>query len=124
MAAAERVLSIGQCGFDSSAIRRMFQDQFGADVDDADSEDEARSLLASRTYALVLVNRQLDADGSSGIDLIADLLADSPDTPMMLVSNFAEAHAEAQSRGARPGFGKRDLNAAATAALLRPYFRE
>ena len=66
-------------------------------------------------FDLVLVNRILDADGSSGLALVRELKqTDEPrvaNTPVMLVSNFAEARHQAEALGALPGFGKDDLYA-------------
>jgi two-component system chemotaxis response regulator CheY len=107
---APRVLSIGQCGFDNGAISRTFQSELGAAVDPADTLEEARDLLETGEYALILINRQLDIDHSSGLSVLKQLRADHPATPMMLVSNYPEAQQQAQQAGAQPGFGKATLN--------------
>ena len=70
--------------------------------------------------AIWLVNRVLDGDFDSddGMDLIASTSA-SPQAPtLLLVSNLAEAQAEAFRRGALPGFGKKALYAEATKTAL------
>jgi two-component system chemotaxis response regulator CheY len=116
--ASPRVLSVGQCGFDGGRIAGFLAKQFGARVEVADDLDNARRRLAAGPFHLVLVNRILDRDGSSGIDLIR-ALKQGPDTalaslPVMLVSNLPAAQLEAREAGAMPGFGKDELNRAET----------
>ncbi len=114
-----RVLSIGQCGFDSASLERLFRQSYAAEVESVDSGDEARGLLRGSQFDLVLVNRRLDRDGSSGIDLIAQLLEDAPSVPVMLVSDRADAQAEAVEKGATPGFGKSALGSPETDRRIR-----
>lgn len=107
-----RVLSVGQCGFDHGLLSRHLQRAFGAQVERADTHAEAVQALASQgPFALVLVNRVGDRDGAPGLALIERLQADpaTAGVPLMLVSNYADAQAEAQRRGALPGFGKAEL---------------
>jgi DNA-binding NtrC family response regulator len=119
MSTSPRILSIGQCGVDHAAISRLFRDEFDLAVDGADSLPETEELFASNTYALVLVNRVLDADGSSGISILQGLIARHPSVPMMLVSNYPDAQQEAMRHGAVEGFGKSSLHDERTRALLR-----
>jgi two-component system, chemotaxis family, chemotaxis protein CheY len=58
-----------------------------------------------------LLNRQLDwgFETDTGVELIRSLRAKFPNVKMMLVSNYAEAQAEAIAVGALPGFGKREI---------------
>jgi two-component system chemotaxis response regulator CheY len=111
--ATRKVLSVGQCGIDHPAIRRLLQQRFDADVVPADSADEAFAELRSQPFDLVLVNREFDM-GGSGLQFIADLKADETwsGVPVMLVSDLSEAQQQAKELGAKPGFGK--------AALHRP----
>ena len=118
---AKRILSIGQCGMDHSSIRYFLRTHLGAvDVLDASSEAEALAILTTKPCDLVLVNRVLDRDRSSGIDIIRRLKAEErlARLPVMLVSNFADAQAKAQSVGALPGFGKSDLDDEAVARIV------
>lgn len=118
-----RVLDVGQCGPDHAAISRMLRSGFAADVDRADDAAECLAALAARPYALVLVNRKLDCDYSDGLDVIRAIRGCPAyaDTPVMLVSNYPEAHAQAVAIGAVPGFGKDHLVSPETLALLRPW---
>jgi DNA-binding NtrC family response regulator len=102
---ANTVLSVGQCGYDDSRIAQVVRKALGAFVQRAHSADEARRLLTTNQYALVLANRQFDA-GGSGLDLIAELKRSGVTTPLMLVSDYADAQARAVANGALPGFGK------------------
>ncbi len=106
-----RVLSVGQCGFDHSNISRTFRNSFGAEVVSADTADEAVEQLRQGSFALVLVNRIFDLDGTSGLDLVRQIkeMPELSKVPVMLVSNYEEAQQQAVAAGALPGFGKSSL---------------
>jgi two-component system chemotaxis response regulator CheY len=118
----KRVLSVGQCGFDHGSIARTLQSAFDAEVVPASTAAEAVNQLRQGEFALVLVNRVLDDDGSSGIDLIRKVKAD-PElaVPVMLVSNHDDAQQEAVAAGAASGFGKSQLGRADMLARLEPF---
>jgi two-component system chemotaxis response regulator CheY len=122
---SRRVLSVGQCGFDHGSISQTLRRNFAAEVVSAATADQAMSLLRQDSFDLVLVNRVFDANGDSGLDLIRQIKADEQirQVPVMLVSNFADAQQQAVAAGAEPGFGKSALDAAETAARLRPYLQ-
>jgi hypothetical protein len=67
---------------------------------------------------LILVNRELARDNSSGLDLVSELVAIKPPAPVMLVSDYEEAQAAATQLGALPGFGKGNFETTATLARL------
>jgi hypothetical protein len=79
--------------------------------------------MASARFDLVLVNRVLDVNGSSGLDLIRTLKTNPrPElaaTPVMLISDFPEVQLAACELGAAPGFGKSKLYAPETFQRLR-----
>jgi two-component system, chemotaxis family, chemotaxis protein CheY len=116
---AKKVLSVGQCAIDHGNVSRALQSEFGADVRPAATADEALAALRGGSFALVLVNRVFDANGDSGLDFIRHVKAEAPGVPVMLVSNFADAQAQAIEAGALPGFGKAALNAPETLARLK-----
>lgn len=104
------ILSVGQCGFDHARIARRLA-EVGVQVDRAFDAQEARLKMSAQAYDLVLVNRVFDADGDSGVDFIKTCKIDGGVlTPMMLVSDYADAQAAAVEAGARPGFGKSELS--------------
>ena len=119
-----RVLSVGQCSPDHSQITLLLETVAGAEPDAADSSGTAFEAARAGGYDLILVNRVFDATGESGLDLIAKLKEDSATkgTPVMLVSNLADAQEEAERLGALPGFGKAALAAPETEELLRAVF--
>jgi CheY-like chemotaxis protein len=121
----KRVLSIGQCYADHCAIARSLQDHFQADVVPAETAAEALALLRQTSFDLVLVNRVLDRDGASGVEVVAQIKADPPlrQVAVMLVSNYDNAQAQAMEKGALPGFGKAALGEAHTLARLEPLLR-
>ncbi len=111
-----RILNVGQCGFDQPKIARHLKGAFDAEVEPADTHAEAISALKKGRFDLVLVNRIGDVDGAPGLDLIRSLKADPglASTPVILVSNYPDAQAEAESLGALPGFGKAALTSPET----------
>jgi CheY-like chemotaxis protein len=119
---SSRVLSVGQCGLDHGNISRVLRDTVQAEVVPAASADEALEALRGGGFDLVLVNRVL-ADGDSGLELIRRIKAtpEAAKVPVLLVSNFADAQAQAIEAGAVPGFGKSALNAPEMVARLREY---
>lgn len=123
--AAQRVLSVGQCNPDHAAISRMLTDHFDVEVDRVMFVDEAVSALADRAYDLVLVNRLIFEDNSPGIDLIHRMRAapHSRGVPVMMVSNYPEAQAQAIAAGAVTGFGKDHLFKPETADRLAGYLK-
>jgi two-component system chemotaxis response regulator CheY len=92
-------------------IARFLEREFSAMVNAVDTFDEAIEELRLQPYALVLVNRVSDLDGSSGLELIRSLKKDAAleDLPVMLVSDRADAQQAAVALGALPGFGKAEL---------------
>ena len=83
-----RLLDIGNCVPDHSAITSLVTANFDAQVDQAHRLEDAATLLGQHEYSLVLVNRLLDCDGSSGLDVIRSLKAEWPDVPIMMITNF------------------------------------
>jgi CheY-like chemotaxis protein len=120
---AERVLSVGQCVPDHFRIAGAFRQLFGTEVVPSDSSREALEKLRQERFALVLVNRIFDADGSDGLELIRQIKADEKiaSVPVMLVSNYDDAQAEAVGAGAVPGFGKATLGDPEMLEHVRPF---
>ncbi len=106
-----RVLSVGQCGFDTGQISRGLATRYGLEVVSADTHSEAVERVSAGDIRIVLVNRVGDVDGAPGLALIRALKSNpkTADLPVMLVSNYADAQTEAIAAGALPGFGKADL---------------
>jgi len=121
----KRVLSVGQCFADHSGITRVLRGPFGVEVVGADSQGEALDFLRQEPFALVLVNSVFDADGSSGLELIRAIKAEDElrNIPVMLVSNYEDAQAQAVREGAVPGFGKAALGQPYMLARVEPYLR-
>jgi CheY-like chemotaxis protein len=120
----QRVLSIGQCGADHAAIATAIRRHFEAEVVPARTANEALAELRNGRFALVLVNRTLDADGSSGIDVVNRLKKDADrDIPVMLISNYEDSQREAVEAGAVPGFGKAALGQPQMVGRVKPFLR-
>jgi len=114
------VLSVGQCRPDQAAISHYLTSHFDAKVLTADFAADAYQLLKNQNVDLVLINRKLDADYSDGLEILQQIRADEATAriPVMLVSNFAEWQEKAVALGATYGFGKAQLNQAATLQRL------
>jgi CheY-like chemotaxis protein len=105
------VILVGHCGPDTSFLKLAVLDALpGARIRNMDDEAELFSAIRAGR-ALLLINRVLE-DGFStteGVELIRRVRQQSPDTPCMLISNFAEAQQAAVNAGALPGFGKQEI---------------
>jgi CheY-like chemotaxis protein len=123
---AKRVLSVGQCWADHGSIARTLKKEFGTEVERADDAGGALERLRQGQYSLVLINRVFDADGTSGMELIKRVKSDPSlqSVPVMLVSNYDDAQAEAQAVGATTGFGKAALGRPQMIERLRPFLSE
>ena len=110
---------VGHCWADRiglrSAVKRAVP---GARVERANTMSALRKHLDGG--AVVLVNRVLGGGfrTGNGVDLIQDLAREENPPAMILISNHADAQAEAQAAGALPGFGKSQLGDSAIADLL------
>ena len=69
---APRILDVGQCGFDHGAISGYLASRFGRGSSGPARGTRRSRMLQEARYDLVLINRVLDADGSSGLDLLPD----------------------------------------------------
>jgi len=118
--AIRRVVFVGHCGFDQGALMRSVGSALpGVELV---SVNKAAGLSGyTHPDALLLINRVLDGRFStaSGIDLIAELSDLEPAPRMMLISNYADAQAQAEQVGALPGFGKSEMGSDQAAAMLR-----
>lgn len=117
----KRVLDIGNCGPDHHSLTKLVTNNFDAAVDQAHQAVDALSMLEKDDYALAVVNRLLDCDGSSGMDVIRQVKEKYSDLPVMLVTNFEEHQAAAVAAGCEPGYGKNDLFSDSTIKLLSNY---
>jgi DNA-binding NarL/FixJ family response regulator len=114
-----RILDVGQCGVDGPAITQLLHSELSATIKSAATADEAKRQIAAGKFDLILVNRELAADGSSGVELIADLVKHRLTVPIMLVSDYEEAQDAAVASGAVRGFGKSKLFEPETIELIR-----
>jgi CheY-like chemotaxis protein len=104
----KRVLDVGNCVPDFSAIKRYLTSNFDCEVLQADKADDALEALRKQRVDLVTVNRKLDCDYSDGIEVIRQIKTDPElkDVPVMLITNYAEHQDAATALGAVRGFGK------------------
>ena len=118
-----RVLDVGNCAPDHASIAQMIESNFDATVTQVHDGDEAMESLKSGQFNLVLVNRLMDRNGASGLDVIKRIKSDATlaATPVMMITNFEEHQQLAVESGAEPGFGKQALNLPFSIQLLRKY---
>ena len=116
----KRVLDVGQCAPDHASIRRLVEGNFEAAVVQAHGLDDMLAHLEQEKFDLVLVNRKLDADDSDGLEIIKRIKnrPEMTETPVMMVTNYAQHQQTAVAAGAEPGFGKQQLRDPATLAKL------
>jgi hypothetical protein len=101
----------------------MLLNHFNVEVDRVMFVDEALERMKGGDYALVLFNRLVFADGSEGLHLVRTAKRDPTlaGTPMMMISNYADAQAASVAAGAEPGFGKKAVGSADAVRLLSRY---
>ena len=116
---AIRILDVGECGFDGPRMAELWRSELGAHVDRVDTGGQAARKLKAGEYHIVLINRILASDGSSGLDVIRELKDAGTTVPLMLVSDLSEAQQEAVKLGAVQGFGKSDLGEQSTLDLVK-----
>jgi CheY-like chemotaxis protein len=118
----KRVLDVGNCVPDFSAISRFLTKNFDCEVLQADAADDALATLRKQPVDLITVNRKLDCDYSDGIDVIRQIKADPElkDIPVMLITNYSEHQDAAMAIGAVRGFGKLEYGKPETLQRLQP----
>lgn len=106
-----KVALVGHCGPDSymlrSAVKHVLPDAQIAMIDDG----AALKMAIADGVTVLLVNRVLGYgfDADSGVGLIGALRASHPQLKLLLISNYADAQAQAVAAGAMPGFGKNNI---------------
>jgi two-component system chemotaxis response regulator CheY len=115
-----RILLVGHCGVDGPRLQREIAAQLNsAEALRVNSMEQLKRACADGAE-LLLVNREpLGFSPLMGIDLIRQLREAYPDQKAILVSDQADAQAEAVDVGALPGFGKSDINSPRFAEALR-----
>jgi two-component system chemotaxis response regulator CheY len=117
----KRVLDVGNCGPDHSAISSMLRKHFDVDILRTDQLADTLATLNSHPVDLILINRKLDIDYSDGMDILHAIKKSDAfrDIPVMLITNYAEYQQQAVAAGAILGFGKLELHAPDTLNRLR-----
>lgn len=75
--------------------------------------------MATGQFDLLLINRIFHTSQDSGIRLVKELANAGCAAKLMLISNYADAQAEAVEAGAVRGFGKGALGAGTTSSVLK-----
>jgi DNA-binding NarL/FixJ family response regulator len=119
----KQVLSVGQCSFDHGSISRFLKGHFEVEVVPVATASKAMDLLRKHVFDLVLVNRQFDADGGEGLDLVNEIKQDETLAmrPIMLITNYPKYDQQAVVMGAVSGFGKNELGSPEVVRKLEPY---
>jgi CheY-like chemotaxis protein len=118
----KRVLDVGNCVPDHSAITHFLTKNFDCEVLQADKADDALATLKRQPVDLIVVNRKLDCDYSDGLEVIRQIKAEPElkDIPAMLITNYAEHQEQAMAIGAVRGFGKLEYGKSETLERLKP----
>jgi CheY-like chemotaxis protein len=114
------VLDVGNCGPDHSAIKRLIEKGFDAQVLQSHGAEDTVALLLAHKIDLVLVNRKLDQDYTDGLDIIKMIKArpEFSALPVMMITNYPDHQQLAVEAGALYGFGKLQFNAPETREKL------
>jgi CheY-like chemotaxis protein len=120
--AKKKVLDVGNCVPDHSAITRYLTKNFDCEVLQADQASDALNTLRRQPVDLIVVNRKLDVDYSDGLEVIRQIKADPAlaEIPVMLITNYPEHQEAAMAIGAVRGFGKLEYGDPATLERLQP----
>ncbi len=126
MSQADQVILVGHCGPDTYMLKfKVEQVLPNVPVKVINDEKDLEGQLTGRT--LLLINRVLDGgifEPGTGIDLIGRLTSQADVPKMMLISDFADAQAQAVMAGALQGFGKSELGKPQTEQLLQGAFAD
>ena len=116
----KRVVLVGHCGFDSSAIQRTVEKAL-PDVAVGMAHNQNQLEQSADGGSLLLINRVLDGrfNTTSCYEMIEELAGREDPPKMMLVSNYDDAQRQAEQAGAMPGFGKNQLGSPELAEKLR-----
>lgn len=108
----KKVLDVGNCNPDHGSLTRLLQSNFDVEVSRTHGMRDTLQLLQTEEFDLILVNRLMDHDGSSGLEIIKQIKADAntAETPVMMITNYPDHQESAISAGAISGFGKSELN--------------
>lgn len=109
------VALVGHCGPDSSFLRMAVSGAApGARVVMLDSDEELEAALVASDVELFMLNRRLDFgfDVEDGLEVLRRIKQRRPEQKVMVISNYADAQQAAESAGALPGFGKREIGSA------------
>ena len=120
---SKKVLDVGNCGPDNFTLTDLVSKQFGAEVIQAHGMQDALEQLKNGSFDLVTVNRLMDRDGSSGLEIIKAIKADEAlaSNKVIMVTNFAEHQELAVAAGAEPGYGKKTISSPETLELFKKY---
>ncbi len=122
----KRVLDVGQCVPDHTAIRTMLESHFDVEIVRTHLPTDTMAQLRAGKFDLVLINRKLDEDYSDGLEILKQIKNDpqASSTPVMLVTNHAEHQEAAVAAGAEYGFGKLEMQQPTTLERLAKFLQE
>lgn len=118
---SRKVLDVGNCNPDHGSLTRLLQGNFEVEVARTHGLNDTQSILEEEQFDLILVNRVMDRDGSSGLQIIEEIkeAPHSSNTPVMMITNYPDHQQSAIAAGALPGFGKSELSDPGTLEKLQ-----
>jgi DNA-binding NarL/FixJ family response regulator len=104
-----QIFLVGHCNYDGPRLQQLISTKFpDARVTRINTDQDLRQACESPD-ALLLVNREPVGFDCDGLDIIRDVCKQPKRARAMLVSDYDDAQQEAQTAGALPGFGKREI---------------
>jgi CheY-like chemotaxis protein len=119
------VLDVGNCAFDHQTLQSVLSEHWEVELKRTTTLSEAIRELDSTPYDLVIVNRILEGDGLSGLELVKHVVQNHQPQgiPIVFLTNYPEVQEEAIQAGASASFGKRDLRSNEVRLALAQFLR-
>ena len=125
----KRLMIVGASDIDGPIMKKQLEKRFfGLEVADVRSADEAFDILyeSQEDFALILLMRVCNQDGTTAIDFIEMAKDEEIEVPIMILTEDEQVMGEATEKGAIRGFGKVVLMEGDEEAFSRiePFFAE
>ncbi|MBN1256174.1 MAG: hypothetical protein JXA52_00560 [Planctomycetes bacterium] len=122
---AKAVLLVGHCDLDSPRIEKALLLAGAGIFENVHTIEEAVAKCEATEFALVVGNRVIGFDQEGGLHLLTAIKASAKakNTPVMILSGFAETQEAVIAVGGVPGFGKDKLEDQTVVEEFSKYFR-
>lgn len=122
---AKAVLLVGHCEVDSPRIEKALLLAGAGIFENIQTIEEAVARCEQKEFALVVGNREIGFDQQGGLHLVEAIKASAKaqETPVMVLSTFAETQTAVIAAGGVPGFGKDKLEERLAVDEFSKYFK-